>query len=130
MRVTSKSTSYRDCVCVICVLQSDSNRETHPLMTILLLHEQLCDVLLETKFPDGRYSVVAAQDKEFAAKCKFNGEPFYDPDKHLFLNTTVRGEPVDMWGFIYRQIVSRYQRDGTPDKSVAYARDTCQNIGK
>jgi hypothetical protein len=44
----------------------------------------------------------------------------------LFLSTTLDGVVQDDYVIIYRELLSKFQRLGTPDKSVAYAKFLCE----
>lgn len=54
----------------------------------------------------------------------------YNSTADLFLSTTLRGgAPQDSFGVIYRQLISKYQRDGNGDQSIGYARVKCSASG-
>lgn len=69
-----------------------------------------------------QYSIAIAPSQELARLC--NG--LYDETEDMFLSNMYKGQLYPYQGFVYREILSRYQTRRVPDRSLAYARDTCK----
>jgi hypothetical protein len=77
-----------------------------------------------------RFSAVAGPSVELLRACP---KAIFDPERDVFLTTAERdtraGQPASYQGFIYRQILSRWQVSGRRDKSsVALAKQECSGL--
>jgi hypothetical protein len=74
-------------------------------------------------YNEQNYSIVFASSKGVASKC-LGSE--YVNDKDMFLTTTFDDIAQEHWGTVFRQVISKYQRTGLEDQSVAYAIEKCR----